>query len=132
MTTNAKRAIIAFLKKKDELLKQLDPEAYSKSPYLVPEDIKEIEMWKDNECARVVWKMRPYNDMLFCPWCICQAFDMNFDTKACGSCGYGIRHGKCTDESSTYSTLTGGKDALVMQLKRHMYELNTILRPESK
>lgn len=108
-----KERIILFLEAKNDLINERTGEECPS--YLIEEDIEEIRGWSDEECEQIHWRLYRaiksgvLKDMETCPWCIRQSFyfqSMDFYDNGCPSCGYAKRHGKCTDDFSTYDLIT--------------------------
>lgn len=116
---SSNEALIKFLIKKDELLKESDPDIYRDFPYLLPEDIQEIKEWSEIDCIKVIERISNEGDANFCPWCILNAIG-----PTCKYCGYGKRHGICRDMESTYYMWTkAGSPSIVERLKDHSKEM---------
>ena len=128
-------ALIEFLIKKDELLKEYDPDIYKNSPYILPEDIEEVKGWSEDDCIKVIKNMSNEDDTQFCPWCILNKELMQRgDQKGykCDFCEYGKRHGLCTDMESTYDTWTKvGNPSIIDRLQNYSDEMLDKLRRTS-
>ena len=93
---NAKEKIIAYMKaKRLKLFKITGINLYERADY------NEIRKVNDKECKEV-WEelSKKYDsDVGLCPQCI-------LNDLRCGKCGYGKRHGICTEyEECTYSRI---------------------------
>jgi len=109
----AKDVIIAFCKKKRDLIKK----ATGYSDYVTEKDLTEIQKWPVIECERIatyltnrITKNLVGNDKHICPWCILKGISW----VNCRDCEYSERHGDCGDSTSTYAAIL--QQALLMNV----------------
>lgn len=62
-------------------------------------DLKEVENWTEDECKEIIENLSHDYNKQNNPWCI----KKSLQKYPCTECGYGIRHGICTDAGSDYS-----------------------------
>jgi len=107
-------ALASFMEKKAEWMN--DELSIPRDMYFTPEDRAEIMTWEEDE-AREIWrKMKENVDhhhcsglrYELCPFCHKNGYNhhgcgVTIKNQSCEVCGYGYRHGICTDQKSGLS-----------------------------
>jgi len=93
--------LILFLKKENDIIRKI-----TNIDYIIEEDINEIYTWEYNICKELIGFLSLINDHFLNPWCHINMNDMG--EYNCDKCKYGIRHGICEEQNSTYHTIISG------------------------